>query len=118
MVTGLFLASTIMAANFVRSNELVIVIMSVAFFGQGMVGLGWAVITDIAPKNAMGLAAGVFNLSTNMAGVITPLAIGFIVKTTGSFVWALTLITGLALLGVFSYLFILCDVKRVELDDA
>jgi ACS family D-galactonate transporter-like MFS transporter len=117
MVTGLLLASTIMAANFVRSNELVIVIMSVAFFGQGMVGLGWAVITDIAPKKAMGLAAGVFNLIINMAGIITPLAIGFIVKATGSFVWALTLITALALLGVFSYLFILGDVKRVELDD-
>ncbi|HVY35327.1 MAG TPA: MFS transporter [Caulobacteraceae bacterium] len=116
MVAGLLLASTIMAANFVSSNELVIAIMSVAFFGQGMVGLGWAVITDIAPKKAMGLAAGVFNLATNTAGIITPLAIGFIVKATGSFVWALTLIAALALVGAFSYVFVLGDVKRVELD--
>jgi ACS family D-galactonate transporter-like MFS transporter len=115
MVAGLLLASTIMAANFVRSDELVIVIMSVAFFGQGMVGLGWAVITDIAPKSAMGLAGGVFNLATNMAGILTPLAIGFIVKETGSFVWALTLIAAMALLGAVSYVFILGDVKRVEL---
>ncbi len=116
MVAGLLLASSIIAANYVRSNEAVIVIMSIAFFGQGLVGLGWAVITDIAPRNAMGLAAGVFNLSTNMAGIITPLAIGLILKSTGSFVGALTLIAGLALLGAFSYVFILGDVKRVELD--
>jgi ACS family D-galactonate transporter-like MFS transporter len=100
----------------VGSNEAVIAIMSVAFFGQGLVGLGWTVITDIAPKKAMGLAAGVFNLATNMAGIVTPLGVGFIVKATGSFVWALAMVAGLALLGAFSYLVILGDVKRVEID--
>lgn len=116
MIVGLLLASTIMAANWVSSNQLVIAIMSVAFFGQGLVGLGWTVITDIAPKKAMGLAAGVFNLATNMAGIVTPLGVGFIVKATGSFVGALVLVACLALLGAFSYLFILGDVKRVEID--
>ena len=116
MVAGLLLAACIMTANFVDDNRVVIAILSVAFFGQGMVGLGWTVITDIAPKKAMGLAAGVFNLATNMAGIITPLAIGFIVKATGSFVWALTMITVLAVIGALSYVFILGDVKRVEID--
>jgi ACS family D-galactonate transporter-like MFS transporter len=41
--------------------------------------------------------------------------IGFIVATTGSFVWALAMMTGVALLGVFSYVVILGDVKRVEI---
>lgn len=116
MIAGLLLASSIMTANFVASNESVIAIMSVAFFGQGLVGLGWTVITDIAPKKAMGLAAGVFNLATNMAGIVTPLGVGFIVKATGSFVWALVMVACLALLGAFSYLVILGDVKRVEID--
>ena len=116
MISGLLLASCIMTANFVNSNEAVIAIMSVAFFGQGLVGLGWTVITDIAPKKAMGLAAGVFNLATNMAGIVTPLGVGFIVKATGSFVWALVMVACLALLGAFSYLVILGDVKRVEID--
>lgn len=116
MIAGLLLASTIMAANWVSSNELVIAIMSAAFFGQGLVGLGWTVITDIAPKKAMGLAAGVFNLATNLAGIVTPLGVGFIVKATGSFVGALVLVACLALLGAFSYLFVLGDVKRVEID--
>jgi ACS family D-galactonate transporter-like MFS transporter len=116
MVAGLLLAASIMTANFTDNNLAVIAILSLAFFGQGLVGLGWAVITDIAPRKAMGLAAGVFNLATNLAGVVTPLAIGFIVKATGSFVWALGLIAAMALLGALSYLFVLGDVKRVELD--
>jgi ACS family D-galactonate transporter-like MFS transporter len=43
------------------------------------------------------------------------LGIGSIVKATGSFVWALTLIAAMALLGAVSYVFILGDMKRVEL---
>ncbi len=114
VVSGLLLASTIVTANFVNSDALVIAVMCVAFFGQGMVNLGWTLLTDVAPKPLMGLTGGVFNLCANLAGIITPLAIGFIVKYTGSFFWALGFIGVLALLGVFSYLFILGDVKRVE----
>jgi ACS family D-galactonate transporter-like MFS transporter len=114
VVSGLLLASTIVIANFVNSDALVIAVMCVAFFGQGMVNLGWTLLTDVAPKPLMGLTGGVFNLCANLAGIITPLAIGFIVKYTGSFFWALGFIGVLALLGVFSYLFILGDVKRVE----
>lgn len=116
VVSGLLLASTIVVANFVDSDTLVIAVMSVAFFGQGMVNLGWTLLTDIAPKPLMGLTGGVFNLCANLAGIVTPLAIGFIVKATGSFFWALGFIGCLALLGVLSYLLILGDVKRVEYD--
>jgi ACS family D-galactonate transporter-like MFS transporter len=45
IVAGLALSSIIVAANFVESDSLVIGILSVAFFGQGMVGLGWTLIS-------------------------------------------------------------------------
>jgi ACS family D-galactonate transporter-like MFS transporter len=115
IILGLFLASTIIAANYVNSDALVISILSLAFFGQGMVGLGWTVISDIAPKNLMGLTGGIFNGVTNLSGIITPLAIGYIVATTGSFVGALAFVGAVALIGAFSYIFILGDVKRLEL---
>ncbi|MDK6766108.1 MFS transporter, partial [Klebsiella aerogenes] len=44
-----------------------------------------------------------------------PLIIGFIVAASGSFFYALVYIGGAALLGVVAYLFILGDVKRIEL---
>jgi MFS transporter, ACS family, D-galactonate transporter len=116
IVTGLLLASTIILANFVESNTLVIIIMSVAFFGQGMVNLGWTLISDVAPKPLIGLTGGVFNFCANLAGIVTPLAIGFIVAATGSFYWALAFIGVLALIGAAAYIFIIGDVHRVEID--
>jgi len=114
IISGLVLASTIVAANFLESDALVIAVMSLAFFGQGMVNLGWTLITDVAPKQLIGLTGGVFNLCANLAGIVTPLVVGFVVASTGSFEWALGFIAVVALIGALSYIFLLGDVKRVE----
>jgi ACS family D-galactonate transporter-like MFS transporter len=116
IVTGLLLASTILLANFVESNVMVIAIMSVAFFGQGMVNLGWTLISDVAPKQLIGLTGGLFNLCANLAGIVTPLVVGFVVAATGSFYGALAYIGVLGLIGAAAYIFIVGDVRRVELD--
>jgi ACS family D-galactonate transporter-like MFS transporter len=116
IIAGLLGASTIIGANYASSDTLVIAILSVAFFGQGMVGLGWTVISDIAPKNLMGVTGGIFNFCSNLAGIVTPLIIGVIVSQTGSFFYALAYVGAAALVGALSYLFIVGDVRRVELD--
>ncbi len=116
IVAGLLLASTIVLANFVTSNTLVIAIMSVAFFGQGMVNLGWTLISDVAPRQFVGLTGGVFNLCANLAGIVTPIVVGVIVGQTGSFYGALAFIGVLALIGAAAYVFIVGDVRRVGLD--
>jgi ACS family D-galactonate transporter-like MFS transporter len=117
IIFGLLGASTIIAANFVSSDALVITILSIAFFGQGMVGLGWTLISDIAPKNLMGLTGGIFNFCANLAGIVTPLVIGLIVAKTGSFFYALSYVGAAALVGALSYIFIVGDVRRVEIAD-
>jgi ACS family D-galactonate transporter-like MFS transporter len=114
IIAGLLGASTIIAANYVDSDTAVIAILSVAFFAQGMTGLGWTLISDIAPKNLMGLTGGVFNFAANLAGIITPLVIGFIVAATGSFFYALAYVGAVAMIGALSYIFVLGDVKRME----
>jgi ACS family D-galactonate transporter-like MFS transporter len=116
ILTGLLLASTIVTANYVDSNELVILVMSVAFFGQGMVNLGWTLLTDVAPKKLIGLTGGIFNLVANLAGIITPIVIGIIVGRTGSFVGALAYVGAVAALGAVSYIFVVGEVRRVEID--
>lgn len=115
VITGLLLASTIILANFVDSDAVVIAILSVAFFAQGMAALGWTLVSDIAPEGMLGLTGGVFNLAANLAGIVTPLVIGFIVAATGSFFFALAYVGALALLGALAYIFILGDVERIEL---
>ena len=118
IVGGMLLASTIVAANYVPagSDMLVVAIMSVAFFGQGMTNLGWTVISDVAPKELIGLTAGIFNFSANLAGIVTPLVIGYTYQSTGSFVGPLVYIAVVALVGAFSYSVVLGDIRRLELD--
>lgn len=114
IIAGLLGASTIILANYVDSDAAVIAILSAAFFAQGMTGLGWALISDIAPKNLMGLTGGVFNFAANLAGIITPVVIGLIVGLTGSFHYALAYVGAVALIGAASYIFVLGDVKRID----
>ena len=115
IISGLLLSSCIIVANWVESNTAVIIIMSIAFCGQGMVGLGWTLISDIAPKNMGGLTGGIFNFCANMASIITPLIIGVIISMTGNFFYALIYIGLTALIGVIAYIFIIGDIKRIVL---
>ena len=117
IIAGLLLASTIILANYVESNVVVIVILSVAFFAQGMAALGWTLVSDIAPEGLLGVTGGIFNFAANLAGIVTPLAVGFIVAATGSFVGALVFIGVIALIGALSYIFIVGDIKRIVLAD-
>ncbi|SMG21027.1 hypothetical protein [Paraburkholderia susongensis] len=48
---------------------------------------------------------------------MTPIAIGFIVRATGSFGWALGLISLFAIIAVLCYTFLLGEVKRIEIGD-
>lgn len=115
IIFGLFGASTIMLANYFRGSAAVIGILSFAFFCQGMVGLGWAVISEIAPKELIGVTGGIFNLAANLGGIITPIVIGEIVAVTSSFYYALAFIGTIALLGALSYVFLLGDIERIVL---
>jgi MFS transporter, ACS family, D-galactonate transporter len=81
-----------------------------------MAALGWTLVSDIAPRGLLGLTGGIFNFAANLAGIITPLVIGFIVAATGSFVGALMFIAIVALVGAFSYIFIVGDIRRIELE--
>jgi ACS family D-galactonate transporter-like MFS transporter len=116
IVSGMLLASTIVAANYVPAGNdaLVVLIMSIAFFGQGMTNLGWTVISDVAPKQMIGLTSGIFNFSANLAGIVTPLVIGIAFQMTGSFVGPLVYIGVVALVGAFSYGVVVGDIKRLD----
>ena len=88
--------------------------MSIAFFGQGMTNLGWTVISDVAPKKLIGLAGGIFNFSANLAGIVTPLVIGYALTLTHSFVGPLIYISVVALIGALSYSVLLGDIHRLD----
>jgi ACS family D-galactonate transporter-like MFS transporter len=114
IVAGLLLTSTMVFANFTPSNTLVVAVMSVAFFGQGMANLGWTLIADVAPKGSWA-SREASSICANLAGIVTPLVIGFVLGATGSFYGALTYIAALGLVGAAAYVFILGEVRRVDI---
>lgn len=117
-VIGMLLSTTLIFSNFTDAQWLVIALMALAFFGKGLGAVGWAVVSDAAPKEALGLTGGVFNGLGNIAGIITPLVIGYIVSVTGSFEWALYFVGAHSLLAIFSYLCIVGRIQRLEIKTA
>lgn len=118
IVAGLLLSTTIIACNYVDAPAAVISFMTLAFFGKGIGSLGWAVVADTSPKEIPGLNAGVFNTFGNIAGITTPIVIGYIVEGSGSFVGALVFVAINAVLALASYLFVVGKIRRVVLRPA
>lgn len=115
IVGGMLLSMVIIGCNYVQSEALVIVLMALSFFGKGIGSLGWAVVADTAPKEAIGLSGSLFNMFGNTAGIVAPIAIGYLVGASGSFNGALVFVGLNALVTVLSYLVIVKDIRRVEL---
>lgn len=117
IITGLLLSSTIVIANYTNSDVVIVLVMSLAFFAKGVGNLGWCIVGDVSPKRLMGISGGLFNFCGNLASIVTPIAIGFIVKATGSFEYALTYVSAMAVLGAVAYIVIVGKLDRVEDSD-
>ena len=115
IVLGMLLASSIILCNYTNNTTLVVTLMALAFFGKGFGALGWPVISDTAPKEIVGLCGGVFNVFGNVASIVTPLVIGYLVSELHSFNAALVFVGCSALMAMFCYLFVVGDIKRMEL---
>lgn len=115
IVVGMLMSTAMIACNYVETDVLVIAIMSLAYFGKGVGALGWAVVADTSPKEAGGLSGGLFNTFGNTAGIVTPIVIGYIVHSTGSFSGALAYVGAHAAIAILSYLFVVGEIKRITL---
>ena len=94
---------------------MVIAILSIAFFAQAMSSSGWSVISEVAPRSQLGLVSGLFSASANLSGIVTPLVIGAILQATGSFYGALAFVGGVALVGALSWIFLIGDIRPIEI---
>lgn len=118
IVFGMLMSMMMIFCNYVDSIYMVVFFMALAFLGKGIGALGWAVMSDVAPKEMAGTAGGIFNLCGNISGIISPVVIGYIVKATGHFEYALVYVALHALVAIFSYLVIVGPIKRIEIKKA
>ena len=115
IVSGMLLSTTMIVCNYLESTSLVVAVMALAFFGKGIGSLGWAVVSDTSPKQIAGLSGGLFNTFGNAAGITTPIVIGYLVQSSGSFTSALVFVAANALLAIAAYVLIVGKISRVEL---
>lgn len=115
IVVGMFLSCVMIVCNYVSANWIVVAIMCIAFFGKGFGALGWTVVSDTSPKEIMGLSGGLFNTFGNASAITTAIVIGYLVEETGRFGSALIFVGANALGAIFCYLFVVGEIKRLEL---
>jgi ACS family D-galactonate transporter-like MFS transporter len=115
LVVGSALGMSIVLVNFTDSNVLCIAILTCAFFAQGIASASWAAVSEVAPRQLLGLTGSVTSLAANIGGIVTPLVIGAIVQSTHNFAYAFWFIGCLALMGTLSYSFLLGRLHRIEL---
>jgi ACS family glucarate transporter-like MFS transporter len=115
IVAGMLLSMTMVACNYVDAESAVIFFMALAFFGKGIGALGWAVNSDTAPKQIAGLSGAVLNTCGNLSSITTPIAIGYIIESTGSFNGALVYVGAHAFVAIVCYLFVVGKIQRVTL---
>ncbi len=115
IVLGMLLSCVMLVCNYVQADTLVVGIMCLAFFGKGFGSLGWTVVADASPKEMLGLSGGLFNTFGNSAAITTAIIIGYLIKTTGGFGAALSFVGANALGAIVCYLFVVGEIKRLEL---
>ena len=114
IVLGMLLAMTLVLCNHTSSQVIILTLMSLAFFGKGFGALGWTLVSDTSPVGLVGLNGGFFNLCGNLAGITTPIVIGYLVQITGSFNLALDFVAVAALGAIASYLLIAGEIYRLQ----
>jgi ACS family D-galactonate transporter-like MFS transporter len=113
VIAGLLLASSIVLANYVESDAVVVAILSLAFFAQAMSSSGWSVLSEIAPPGTLGMVGSLFSAAANLSGIVTPLVIAAIYQQTGSFNLALAFVGAVAAAGAAAWIFFVGDLKPI-----
>ncbi|OON42031.1 MFS transporter [Izhakiella australiensis] len=113
VILGLLLSTSIVGANFTDNTTLIVVFMTIAFFGNGFSSITWALVSAIAPLKAIGITGGTFNFMGNLSSIFIPIVIGYLVSG-GNFAPALIFISLIALTGALSYIFVVGKVERVS----
>jgi ACS family glucarate transporter-like MFS transporter len=116
ITVGLLISNVMLACIATRSSVFVVLFMSVALFGKGISsGMVWTLIADAAPRRMTGLTGGISNAFANLAGVVTPVVIGYILAVTGSFDDVLIYVCSHSVGGLICYWLLMGPLRRLEL---
>lgn len=95
---GVFVVLALLGVTFVPSAAVAVGFLSIVMFFLRWAGVYWSVPTILAGRNNAGIMGGAMNLGGNVAGILSPIIVGFIVGSTGSYTGALLFFVGCGVL--------------------
>jgi MFS transporter, ACS family, hexuronate transporter len=101
LVVSLTIAAICVAlAGIAPSVAMVVTLMAVSvFFMYLSASAYWAIVLDTVEGGRIGAVSGFVHLIANLAGIIAPMATGFLVQASGTFTSAFVMTGGIAVLG-------------------
>jgi MFS family permease len=105
---GIFL---IAAMRTVHTGMAIVQLVAASLVGLATGNL-LAILQSCAPSEAVGIWTGAENFAGNLAGIIAPLAVGFLITTYGSYVPGFQLASIILLAGLLAYWFVVGDLKE------
>jgi MFS family permease len=115
-VGGGFLLSTVMVGAPLASDlHTSMALLCIGYVAFGILASNhWAITQTLAGAGAAGTWTGMQNTIGNLSGIVAPIATGFIVKLTGSYLWAFVSPAILAVAGACSYVFLVREVAPIK----
>jgi ACS family D-galactonate transporter-like MFS transporter len=95
---GVFVVLALLGVTFVPNAPVAVALLSVVLFFLRWGGVYWSVPSILAGRANAGLVGGAMNLGGNVAGILSPIVVGFIVGATGSYTGALLFFVGMGVL--------------------
>ncbi|MEZ0118527.1 UNVERIFIED_ORG: ACS family D-galactonate transporter-like MFS transporter [Heyndrickxia coagulans] len=115
LTIGLFLGLSIIGAAFTHNAKVAVSFISIALAGLVVTSaVAYSIPTFIAPKGTVGTLTGLLTFGNNAMAIVAPIATGFIVQATGSFMYAFLLAAAILIVGILSYTFLLTDLDPIE----
>ncbi len=120
LVGGMALSSCISLSVFVESTAAAIALMSLSYASLSFAAASiWSLPADVAPtRDHVGSIGGIQNFASNMAGVCITTFVGVMLTKTGGFAVPLVVAGGFSILGALAYLFVLPEIKPIEMAPA
>lgn len=118
LVGSQVVAALVITVGFVDDPLLAVLLLTINIIGESAsAGIMWTILAEVAPKGMGGTVSSAINTVSSIAGVLAPTITGFIYKFTGSFQMAL-LVAGIGVcLSICAILFIVPDIKPIELEN-
>ncbi|SRR5579884_1466866 len=111
-IAGLLVASTVVLGAISDSTSAAVFFSILSMSGLGLATANyWSLTQTVMPKSMAGRVAGAQNMALTAAGVIAPIATGWLKQVTGGYAVPTAAIGVLLIIGICAYLFL---VRRTE----